>query len=250
MDSKIRIIIFVVAVSIGICIWAFRSRIVDTPSGSIKPTRPGRASGLPMSFGYNCAWLAIRDVDPQRVIDGLDLQVTRRIGWSQGIELAYGSQIFVSPSMGGWVLVVGASLPDAGDESHADQMSAFVVKLSRNLSTMVQYFGSNRVVEYQAWAWADQGEMVRAYVYLGEQGATLLNVGDQTPGEIELNLNFFDEKSPEAKNDSYWERTDLRYPNEETVMAVAGKWSINPQTLDDKTEDVGEGWIGRLPGGS
>ena len=38
-------------------------------------------------------------------------------------------------------------------------------------------------------------------------------------------------------------RKDLRDPNEEDMMAVAGKWSINPQTLDEYQGEVGAGWL-------
>jgi hypothetical protein len=209
----------------------------------------GMQSRRPCSFGYKCAWMAVRSEQPSEVMDATRLRQDRRVGWAEGIAAAYHDGIFVSPPVDGWVFVVGFSLLGPGDEAHSDWMRALITAPSRELDTIVQYFGSYRVPEYHAWAEAESGKLVRAYAYVGERMETLGDYGEKTPGEVELGLNFFDERSPEARNDEYWERKDLRDPNEEDVMAVAGKWSINPQTLDEYKGEVGEGWLCRLSKG-
>jgi hypothetical protein len=75
---------------------------------------------------------------------------------------------------------------------------------------------------------AVRGKVVRAFAYSGEQGETLFDVGAPTDGEKALN------------------QKELAEPNEETVMQVAGKWGINPQTLDQQGLRAGVGWIGRI----
>jgi hypothetical protein len=180
-------------------------------------------------------------------MSAIRLQNPRRAGWPNGVEAAYGNEIFVSPPVEGWVFVVGSTLPGVGDENHPDEITPLVKRLSRELDTTVQSFDTHRVVEYHAWILAKRGDIVRGYAYLGEAGTTLVDVGEKTPEEIELGLAFFDERSPEAQDDQYWERTDLTYPNEETVMAVARAWSVDPQTLGDIDTEIGEGWLGKLP---
>ncbi len=86
---------------------------------------------------------------------------------------------------------------------------------------------------------------MRLYGYLGERGETLFDIGAQTDAEVSLGFRFFDERSPEAgdpKSD-YWAE-DLTFPDEGHVMQLAGKWSIDPTTLEER--DLGDGWLGEV----
>lgn len=190
---------------------------------------------LPRDFGRKCQWLALKTEDTQAVVDALNLRRTAAANWAMGIEGAYSNKVFVSPVLGQWVLAIGATLPDADDARHPDKMTPMLIELSKVFEE-AQYFGTHRVVEYHAWAKARQGEIVRAYAYMGESGTTLWNTGQKTPEEIELGLCFVDETSPEAKDDSYWEREDLRFPNEEDVLAIARMWSVDPLFESDQYE--------------
>ena len=71
----------------------------------------------------------------------------------------------------------------------------------------------------------------------------MANRGTQTSGESELGYEYFDEDHPDSDSDEYWDREDLVYPDEEHVMEVAGKWSINPQTLDALELASSLGWV-------
>lgn len=199
---------------------------------------------LPRDFGYKCQWLALKAKDTQSVVTALQLRRVTLANWSMGIKGAYSNKVFVSPVLGGWVLVIGATLPDAGDARHADKMTPMLKELSK-IFEEVQYFGTHRVVEYHAWAKAQQGEIVRAYAYLGETGTTLWNEGDRTPEEIELGFSFVNETSSEAKDEGYWEREDLRFPSEEDVLAIAGKWSVDP-LFESNQYEPGVGVLGVL----
>jgi hypothetical protein len=195
----------------------------------------------PVPFGFKCSWLAIRDVAPEKIIAALPVRGARPSGWAEGVETAYEGGVFVTPPIGRWVLVASTDLPDFGDAEHPDQITALIVRLSRELETGVQYFGTHRVVEYHAWAWGEHGEVLRAYAYIGESGTTITDVGTKTAPEEGFEL--FDERSPEAADDGYWEREDLRHATEELVMEIAGAWSVDPTTIDEQPI-AGRGWVG------
>ena len=68
--------------------------------------------------------------------------------------------------------------------------------------------------------------------------------GDPTP--IESNVNLANTFSEEAKDENYFERTDITFPDEELVMKVAEAWSVNPTTLEGRKDiSTGLGLVGR-----
>lgn len=243
------ITVLVVAVFV-VGVYVFRSRSAGSAANpdfeglSIngKTCTPAPADLPPehaVSFGYKSQWLAVRTDDPTAALKSLGASNFREVGWSQGVGAPEG-EVFATPPLDGWVLVVGAFPEILGE---GDEMAvALVSKLSSELGTEVQYFGTHRVVEYHAWVRAKTGEVSRAYAYLGERGETLFRMGEQSAEEKALGFNFFDNKSPEAEDDAYWERDDLSYPDEEDVMKVAGQWSINPAELEERGA-VGKGWL-------
>jgi len=198
----------------------------------------------PIAFGYKCSWLAIKTNDAQRVIDSLNLKDVKKSDWSNGIKAAYRGcgEVYVTQPIDGWVIVIGNSIPDAGDSMYPDKITPVMNKLSLEFSE-VQYFSTHRVVEYHAWAKVINGHVIRAYAYIGEQGLTIWNKGEPTKEEKELNFNFFNEKVPEANNNTYWERKDLRYPNEQDVIKLAKKW-INNEIFQTNIISEKNGTIG------
>jgi hypothetical protein len=127
------------------------------------------------------------------------------------------------------------------------QPSLFVKPLLERLSRRfgeAQYFCTHRVVEMHVWARAIQGRLVRGYGYSGERGQTLWDEGEPTRAERDLGFRFFDERSPEATREGYWERADLSFPDEGAVMRLAAAWSINPTTLDQQSREPGLGVLG------
>jgi hypothetical protein len=110
-----------------------------------------------------------------------------------------------------------------------------------------QYFATHRVVESHTWARAVRGRLVRGYGWVGERGETLWDEGEQTPEERDLGFRFFDEQSPEASQEDYWARQDLRYPDEECVLRLAGAWSLDPTALEQPFRVPGLGVLGKLP---
>jgi hypothetical protein len=192
-----------------------------------------------VSFGYKSQWLAVKADDPGVVLKALGASNSREAGWPEGVAASEG-KVFATPPLDGWVLVLGnfPQIGGGGDE----ELTALVSTLSSELDTEVQYFGTHRVVDYHAWLRARNEAISRAYAYLGEQGQTLLDEGERSEAETALGLSFFDDTSSEAKAEDYWERDDLTYPDEENVMEVAGRWSVNPTTLAERGA-VGRGWL-------
>ena len=199
-------------------------------------------------FGYKNAWVAFRMDDPARVVEVLALRDLRPADWAAGIAAAHeypiGCSVFVTPPIDGWVCCVGYPLfaaVDARPPTFAVQAAGWAAQLGCE----VQYFSTHRVVESHAWARARPDGLVRAYAYVGESGEKVLDEGDATLEERELGFAFFDPTCAAAESDDYWDRDDLDYPREDHVMALAGRWSLDPSALDDRDIEVGEGVVGQ-----
>lgn len=200
----------------------------------------------PESFGYKMQWLAVRSSDAESVLAALPMANTQPANWHTGVTAAYNGHVFVTPPVEGWVFVLWEGLPELGHGPSADEWESLMSSLSRTHAD-VQYFGTHRVVGFVAWARFVDGSETRAFAYSGERGEVMADRGARTSGEIELGYQYFDSNCAEAESEAYWEREDLCYPDEEHVMEVAGKWSINPQFLEEMPLPKSAGWIGNLP---
>ena len=203
------------------------------------------------SFGYKCAWIAVRTESPLTVATALGLRNLRPSSWEEGIAAAYryepkvilARHAFLTPPIDDWVLCASTAFFNLETEQ---QLVPFLCDLSRQLRTVVQCFQTHRVVESHTWGCAEDGKLTRLYGYIGERGETLFDIGDQTNAEISLGFKFFVDRSSEASKPSYWEGQDLTFPDEGHVMQLAGKWSIDPTTLDEREAD--DGWLGETTG--
>jgi hypothetical protein len=195
----------------------------------------------PIPFGYKVAWFALQTDDAHAVAKALSLRDVRPSTWTEGIETAYESAVFVTPPLGSWVLAVGRPFfPPGLPEPHVKPL---VKKLSSQFLT-AQYFCTYRVAEGHFWASARKGRLVRGYAYNGCSGETQWDEGDQTKEERELGFRFFDERSSDAAKPGYWERKDLSLPNETCVMRLAELWSVDPTTLDQHFKEPSLGLLG------
>jgi hypothetical protein len=172
-----------------------------------------------VGFGGKQAWLAVRDGEPARVLEALGLRDLGEVPWREGIDVAHltDDRVAVTPARPGardtrWVLVVGRWLlrPDTTVE---------VIDLSARLHTEVQFFATHRVTELHRWQRAADGELIRAFGYVGQTGEVTSWYGDPDPAERDAGLpGKFDE-----------EATVL--VSEQDVLKVASAWSIDPTTL-------------------
>jgi len=183
----------------------------------------------PQSFGYKQTWLTIASTASSAVARALNLTHAQSCTWEEGIQLTVPHQLFVSPPIQNWVFVVGQPLPRPDGHLLSQQIAPLLNRLSAEFG-IAHYFSTNRVVEYHSWARSEAGRLVRGYAYLGERGETLWDEGASRT-ETELGLALFDERSPEASDPAYWNRTDLQFPDEENVMQMARRWCVAPSDL-------------------
>jgi hypothetical protein len=192
-----------------------------------------------MSFGYKTSWLAVRDQTVEEVADALDLRKRVELGFAEGTERAYTSGVYVAAPISGWTLAHGRDLPlDAGQPDFAEELCALSERLGE-----VQFFGTHRVVDYHAWAWARSGELVRGYCYVGESGDVPLFQGEPTPAEVTLG------KGTQPLDDAFdgWSDDEIdtwfaTTPDEGDVMAIAGAWSLDPTQIDDSSVTAAGIW--------
>ena len=64
--------------------------------------------------------------------------------------------------------------------------------------------------------------------------------------ELHQRFAFFDGNAPEAQVDGYWEREDLTFPDESSVMQLAARWSLDPSSLSESA-DYGMGLLCAVP---
>jgi hypothetical protein len=183
-------------------------------------------------FGYKTAWVAARSVSPDELASALALRDSQPTAWQAGVEASYGDGrlVFVTPRLGDWTLCTGVALLDATG-GRPPEFPDLIQKIAARLHTVVQFFATHRVVELHAWGRATAQAVDRAYMYVGESGETMLDVGLQTPEEQSLGFAFFNSSSSEAQVEGYWEREDLTFPDEESVMRLAALWSLDPSAL-------------------
>jgi hypothetical protein len=193
----------------------------------------------PVPFGYKNGWLAVQTEDTYAVAQALHLQESRSATWKEGIEQAYQDALFVAPPVDGWTLAVGAGLP----WPESSDWIPFMQHLSTRLGS-VQFFCTHRVVDFHGWARAEDGNIVRAYAREG--WGVVRDIGAKTQEETDLGFNFLGEDATEEEAEAYWERDELTTPDEECVMRLAERWSIDPTQLGSY-ESTGLGLLGKLP---
>ncbi len=187
-------------------------------------TRPPKAD-KPRSFGYKCAWYALRTNDADALVAALKLKGVAVSTWAKGIEAAYADKVFVTPPLGEWILAAGRCLFYEGDSPKS--VLPVLAKLSKRFGE-AQYFCTYRVPEAHCWAVARSGKLVRAFGYIGERGEITWNEGKPTKAELALGKGLL----------------DFPGPDESQVMEVAAAWSVNPCDLETNFTEPGLGRLG------
>jgi hypothetical protein len=248
-------IIIVIAVILGEIIRRFLSHekhstflSSDTPITSmpvdVKQKIDANVPDRPVSFGYKCVWIAVNNNDGNQVSSVAGLKNKIPCNWTTGIDRAYEDEIFVTPPVDGWTFLVGWGLPKGDTKESISDVETILNKLSSKFGE-AQFFGTHRVVGYVCWIRSLYGEIKRAYVYVGGQGENLVVAGE--PTEVEKKYNLVNTFSREAEDPKYFETADLIFPDEDEVMEIAGAWSINPTTLENRVDvEPALGYIGRI----
>lgn len=224
-----------------------------------------------MGFGYKGAWIAAKGIAAEKLAASMRLTGVTKASWQLGLQRSYDphglktydsveavrnaefqfpetSSVFVTPPIDGWTLAVGQRLAffrsfafaRIPQDRYPEKLLPFIEELSKETGGTIQYFFTHRVPETHIWVWAESGRIVRAYGYSGERGEVLFNVGSLTPGEATLRL-----KLPATERDLA--NDAKRPPDEQTVIDVAGKWSVDPTQLDERRDVARVGLVGTLP---
>jgi hypothetical protein len=189
----------------------------------------GEASFQAPIFEQPARWLVVKTKDPAAVQAALNLHHPMPCSWEEGLIEARDDKLFISPSISGWVLVVGSGLP--GPFEDVDGCFRFLTGLSRKLG-QVQFFSASRVVNQHAWVLMDGGRVFRAYAWAGE---TLWNQGPVTAAEKELELRCFEY----ASEQNFFLVKEELAGNSEKIGQLAARWSLDPAAVCTGS------WIGR-----
>jgi hypothetical protein len=176
-------------------------------------------------FEQPSRWLVVKAGDPAIVQAVLNLHHPMPCSWEEGLMDARDDKLFISPSISGWVLVVGSGLP--GPFEDVDEFFIFLSNLSRKLG-QVQFFSASRIVSQHAWVLMERGRVYRAYAWAGE---TLWNQGPVTAAEKELDLRCFEYGSEQ----NFFAVKDELNANSERIGQLAARWSLDPASVNSGT---------------
>lgn len=235
---KLTIIHYTILVVVSVILFVINNRKNRQPtSQSNKLVRNPALISVPVDatpdgpapFGYKCIWFAIKSTNIDEVVKEIGLKSPVRCNWKSGIAAAYNGGVFVGPAVGDWTLVIGQDLPtldDAGDRQK--QTDVLLIKLSKRFGE-AQHFGTHRVSDFHAWAKALSGKIVREFAYVAAD-EKLCNLGGMTAEERSAGIM----DSPDF------------FVDENHVMKVAEKWSLDPCKLTPSSAEKGVGWLGSL----
>ena len=187
-------------------------------------------------FELPTRWLAIKSTNLSGVQSALGLHNPIPCSWED--RLARPRKLFISPPITGWILVMGASLPEPSDD--VDKLFHFISRLSRKLGE-VQFFSVNRILNHHAWVKASEGRIIRGYAWAG---CTLWNQGDKTPAEMSLGLKCFDYTEPMQRIN--FALADPASFNVEKVPLLAARWSVDLTTIDARMLKESRGVAGEI----
>lgn len=206
----------------------------------------------PCGFGLSTSWLALRTRDTVRVTQLLGLGELQRASWRGGVAAVYDDRlsadyVFVTPPVAGWTFVVGLALPQPVGARFEDTCTPLLQGMAHSFIE-VQYYLSDPVLDFYAWAKLVDGRMVRAFAWSDE--GVIWSKGHVSKEERSLGLRPFEARAAgggaAASSGGSW-GPGTSYPGEDHVMALAGMWSIDPTRLDTADTVPSLGFLGRTP---
>jgi hypothetical protein len=208
------------------------STLNDEPAAETAP--PQRPHFSPPHFPLKRpeCWLAIKNRDVQAVQSALALHNPQPCSWADGLSGDGERQVFVSPPIAGWILVIGSALPDPAED--VDACFRFLLDLSQKVG-QVQYFSANSMFNHHAWAQVHSGRVIRAYAWAGQ---TLWNQGLPTEAELDLNMRCLG--YGEAAESFRLDARETGASNADKVHLLAARWSLNPDEIDERF--IGRAW--------
>lgn len=193
---------------------------------------------VPFLFDRPTKWMAIKSSHLSRVQKALGLRNAAPCSWAEGFGRVAETRLFLSPPVQGWVIVVGAGLPEPGDD--IDKLFHFLRGIAQEIGA-VHYFYADRVFHHHAWIRMENEDVVRAYAWADE---TLWNQGDLTGAERFLEVKCFE--YGEAPLPYPFSTRESVAANCEKVLQLAARWSIDPMALNSHNLRTGLGIAGHL----
>jgi hypothetical protein len=239
----VLLLLFGSALSIGAAAVAFvlllrrhqQPRPPDSP-GLEPKAFSGYAALRPAFVGRPACWLAVKNTSLPAVQRALGLHHPKPCSFMEGM---YGDEkLFISPPVQGWILVLGASLPEPGDD--IDACFRLLLDLSRKLGE-VQFFIADPVLHEHGWVRVSCGRVARAYAWAGK---TLWTQGRMTEAEKNLRLKCFDYSEPSGRLSL--SETEVIATNVEKVPLLAARWSLDPACIDERLLERERGVAGEL----
>jgi hypothetical protein len=233
---------FVSVLALGICaaivsvLYVRQRRTASSMLPEVKQPGIGVTPAYqPSVFEHSCRWCVVKGKKVSAVQSALGLHNPTPCSWNEGTSGLGSHQLFVSPPIRGWILIVGPGLPDPCED--AEKCFHFLVQLSRSLGE-VQCFSVNRAANHHAWVRLNQGKIRRAYAWAGD---TLWNQGRPTQAERELAVRCA----------AYGERPPAVDPsisgfvgNSDKVPQLAARWSFDPAAISQSMLQTGLGVAG------
>lgn len=238
-DDIVAVVLIAMLIAIIVCVAILRLVIRRELRGGLMGAGSLHLPRLSASvFEAPHRWLAVRSLNPHAVEIALGLHHVRPCSWTDALATPSEPRLFISPPVGGWIVVMGSDLPDPADD--IDECFKFLVGLSQKLGE-IQFFSRNRAVSHHGWARLSRGEVLRAYVWAGE---TLWNQGEVTGVERELRVRC---RSYAENTEAFgFAEREIAALNTERVVRIAAAWSLDPTTLEGATLEA-KGITGHLP---
>ena len=235
-NSTLTAIGFISALTVATALVAWRLvKPRPGPERIVLDATPDR----PLAFGPGMIWIAVRARSPEQVCTALELEKTEPANWRSGLACVHdpaleSGRVFVSPSVLGWVFIVGPALPTPPlTPRFEDVCSPLMATLGREF-TDCQYFAAMPDVDLMAWLRWRNGAKVRAFAV--SEAGQVWNDGAQDRYERRLGLKNFDVRGLAARQGDLGGRL-LMVPSAEQVFALAGEWGLDPTRID-KLESV------------
>jgi len=242
MFPVLILLVAATAIAAALLTWSHQRSQPENVSMSMVETDPP-------PLGYQMSWLAVRTTDTDGLMSMLGLRGTREVSWAEGVNAVYAERCpnlfaFVTPPIGGWILVAGLALPHPLGSAFQDKCTPLIEGLSAKFGAAHYYF-SFPLLDYYAWAKAEDGSVVRAFA-TGDEGV-LWDRGRLSPEERRLNFQYFELRGVEDRHGDVGGDM-LLVPTEQQVLKLAGAWSCDPSRLNQAQGlAVQTGYLGRAP---
>lgn len=180
-----------------------------------------------LSFGRKISWIAIRSNDHESIVRDFNKSGKKvfKTNLEYGLHGAYAGNTFIYPPINGWTLIIHPNY-NSLDDTKFD----YLKDLSNNYGE-INFYGSFRGVLFTTWIKFENGQVIRSFCVA--DGEIYRNEGTMTEIEIEiLNREIEHAHDIDILEIYKGEGKYLILNDEEHVLEIAGKWSINPDNLE------------------